>query len=323
MISFRERNPFAIGALGLATCGALFLAAFNVEDLPLVGSGDTYEAAFTEAAGLRPTNEVRVAGVKVGSVENVELDGDHVLVSFTVRDGVEFGTRTGASIRIKTVLGQKYLALEPRGPGQLSSDTMIPTTRTLSPYDVTEAFSQLTKTTEKIHTGQLAEAMDTMAETFEDTPEEVQASIRGLSRLSHTIAERDEKLRRLVDHAEGVTKVLRDRNEQFVKLLEDSDLLLKEIQARREVIHQILVNTSYLATQLTALVQENRREIGPALDRLHSVLTVLQQNQDNLERSVALLGPFVRMFANVLGTGRWFDTYIQNLVPLPTSVQRP
>ena len=66
---FRERNPVVIGAVSLAVIVAFILAAFKAEDLPLIGGGDTYYAAFSEAGGLKANDEVRVAGVRVGKVQ--------------------------------------------------------------------------------------------------------------------------------------------------------------------------------------------------------------------------------------------------------------
>ena len=68
-VPFRERNPVIIGAVSLAVIAAFILAAFKAEDLPLIGGGDTYYAAFSEAGGLKPNDEVRVAGVRVGKVQ--------------------------------------------------------------------------------------------------------------------------------------------------------------------------------------------------------------------------------------------------------------
>jgi phospholipid/cholesterol/gamma-HCH transport system substrate-binding protein len=77
-IPFRERNPVVIGAISLAVVALLILAAFRAQDLPLIGGGDTYYAAFSEAGGLKANDEVRIAGVRVGKVESVAHDGDHV-----------------------------------------------------------------------------------------------------------------------------------------------------------------------------------------------------------------------------------------------------
>jgi ABC-type transport system involved in resistance to organic solvents, periplasmic component len=65
MRSFRERNPLPIGIAGLATVGLLAALAFNLQHF---SGGTTYSAAFSEAAGLKAGEEVRIAGVKVGKV---------------------------------------------------------------------------------------------------------------------------------------------------------------------------------------------------------------------------------------------------------------
>ena len=62
---------------------------------------------------------------------------------------------------------------------------------------------------------------------------------------------------------------------------------------------------------------DNRKEIGPALKGLGSVVAMLERNQASLDRSIKLLAPYVRVFTNTLGNGRWFDSYIQNLVATP------
>ncbi|MBT2364231.1 MCE family protein [Streptomyces sp. ISL-10] len=314
---FRDRNPVVIGAVGLTTLALLATAAFNADDLPVIGSGDTYSAAFSEAGGLKPGDEVRIAGVKVGKVDEVDLDGDHVKVVFRVKGDPKFGTRTGAAIRIKTILGSKYLALQPKGSGQLRPGSEIPLERTTPAYDVVQAFSDLTTTSEKVDTEQLAKALDTISTTFEDSPEEVRASIKGLSKISKTVASRDEDLRELLKHANSVTKVLAERSGEFTTLVKDGDALFKEISRRRAAIHALLKSSAALGIQLSGLVKDNEKEIGPALEGLNQVVRMLERNQASLDRSVALLAPYVRVFTNTLGNGRWFDSYIQNMVAAP------
>ena len=120
------------------------LAAFRADDLPLIGGGDTYYAAFTEAGGLKANDEVRIAGVRVGKVDAVDLDGDHVEGRPSRSTPTRSSARdTGAAIKVKTLLGAMFLALEPAGGGQLEEGSTIPVERTTSPYDVVEAFAGL------------------------------------------------------------------------------------------------------------------------------------------------------------------------------------
>ncbi|MEU2160921.1 MCE family protein [Streptomyces sp. NPDC087659] len=317
MIPFRERNPVTIGAVGLTTLALLAVAAFNADDLPLIGDGETYTAAFSEAGGLKPGDEVRIAGVKVGKVDEVDLDGDHVRVVFRVKGEPAFGTRTGAAIRVKTILGAKYLALRPEGPGRLRPGSEIPLNRTTPAYDVVTAFSDLTTTTEKVDTQRLATALNTISTTFEDSPAEVRESVKGLSQISRTVASRDRALRELLDHANGVSGVLAERSREFSVLVKDGDALFQEISRRRAAIHALLKSSAALGIQLSGLVEDNSKEIGPALKGLNQVVGMLERNQAALDRSVRLLAPYVRVFTNTLGNGRWFDSYIQNMVATP------
>jgi phospholipid/cholesterol/gamma-HCH transport system substrate-binding protein len=317
---FHERNPLVIGAVGLTLVALLLLVAFNADRLPVIGGGTTYAAAFTEAGGLKPGDEVRIAGVKVGKVTGVDLEGSHVKVSFRVR-GAWVGDRSRAEIKIKTLLGAKYLAVDPLGQGPLSPPDEIPVSRTAAAFDVAPAFSELTRVVSRIDTVQLARAFDTLSSTFQNTPAQVRATLAGLSRLSRTIASRDDALASLLRRAEEVTSTLADRHNELTTLLSDGNLLLREIQSRRNVIHTLLQGSAALSVQLSGLIQDNARQLEPALTQLAQVVATLQRNQDSLDAGLRLLAPFIRVFTNALGNGRWLDSYLSNLIaPLPASL---
>jgi len=165
---FRERNPVPIGAIGLALILGLLLMAFNADRLPFISGGSTYHALFADAAGLKAGDDVRIAGVKVGKVSSVDLDGAAVRVGLKISTSATIGVDTRADIKIKTLLGQKYVALTPVGAGSLKGD--IPIARTTTPLDVTAAFIGLGEREGAIDTHQLAQAFDTLAAAFKDTP---------------------------------------------------------------------------------------------------------------------------------------------------------
>lgn len=316
MTPFREQNKTVIGAVGILAILALLAGSFSVDR---VIGGEEYKAEFTEAAGLRANDEVRVAGVKVGKVLSVDLAGDRVQVRFRVKD-TDLGNRSRADIRIKTVLGRKFVMLSPDGDGTLEPGSVIPLGRTSAPFDITEAFRDLSTTVEEIDDDLLAKNFQTLADTFRDTPEEVRASLEGLGRLSRTLSSRDTELRNLLARTAGVSEVLAERDEDLVAFFDQSSLVLQELQRRREAISRLLDTTTELSAQLIALVRENRADLAPALEQLRGVTQVLRKNQDNLDAGIQRLAPFVRIFANNLGNGRWFDTLIQNLVPPPVVV---
>lgn len=312
--NFRDRNPVIVGAVSLSVVVAVVLLAFNAQSLPLIGGGTVYKAQFSEAAGLQADDPVRVAGVKVGNVESLALEDGAVTVEFRVKDAF-VGDRSEAAIKIETVLGAKYVALVPRGSQEMDPDDRIPLERTASPYDVVEAFADLSSTVQEIDTGQLAASFEVLADTFAETPEEVQTSLQGLARLSDTIASRDAELRELLSSTRQVTQVLADRNGEFTQLILDSNTLLTEVQERRELIDSILESTQQLAGQLSGLVDDNREVLTPALQQLSRVTEILSRNRAALAETVKELAPFVRVFTNTLGNGRWFDSFVNDLIP--------
>jgi phospholipid/cholesterol/gamma-HCH transport system substrate-binding protein len=316
---YRPRNPLLVGIVGLCLIALAILAAFRVADLPFVGGGARYHAAFRDASGLVSGNEVRVAGVRVGSVTGVGLAragaAPYVRVDFRITEGgVVLGDQTTATIRIKTVLGQKFLSLEPAGAGGLAREAEIPLNRTASPFDVMQAVTGLADTVQRIDVTQLANAFTVLSDTFADTPAAVRSSLTGLARLSQTVASRDDELRQLLARAHTVTGVLADRDEQFQRLLSDANLLLAEVQRRRDAIHNLLVSTNDLAVQLSGAIADNRTHLAPALAGLRQVVATLQQNRADLEHTITSMAPFITAFTNVLGNGRWFDSWVDGLL---------
>ena len=308
------RSPAAVGALAILVMLLATLAVFSFDSLPLLGAGALYRAEFTEAAGLRPGNEVRIAGVKVGKVMSVELEGDHVEVTFGAKDAW-IGDNTSASIQIKTILGQKYLALDPRGSEVLNPREVIPRDRTTSPYDVLEAFSAAAQTIGEIDSTQLAQSLTVLSQAFDNTSDDIRASLDGVTRLSQTIASRDRELRRLFDATENTTGVLAERNAEFTQLITDAGLLIGELNSRQQAISQLLNGTQRLSRQLTGLVRDNEATIGPALEQLRGVVQILAARNDDLNRALELYYPFIRMYTNIIGNGRWFEGVIVNLTP--------
>jgi phospholipid/cholesterol/gamma-HCH transport system substrate-binding protein len=312
---FRSRDPIAVGAATALVMALIGSAAFFSDDLPFVGGGTTYQAEFREAAGLKPNDEVRVAGVKVGEVSDVRLAGDHVEVVFRVKD-TWVGNRTTAAIKIKTLLGQKNLVLDPVGNGELDPAQPIPAERTSSPYDVTAVFNDLASTVGAIDTGRLAQAFRTLSDTLgASTPQDVRTAFNGISALSQTLASRDDELVKLFQNTNAVSKTLGERTGQIQALIRDGNTLLTELNARKDAIAKLFTGVKDLAIQLRGLVAENQKTLGPALDQLDRVAGVLQRNQGKLEDSLRLAGPFYRLLGNAVGNGRWIDTYICGLIP--------
>src|SRR5918999_146779 len=211
-VPFRERNRVVMGAVSLAVIALLLLGAFRAQDLPLIGGGDTYYAEFSESGGLRVDDEVRIAGVRVGKVESIELDGDKVRVGFRVETDSAFGTDTQAAIKVKTLLGAMYIALVPAGEGQLEEDDTIPVERTSSPFDVVDAFEGLAENSAEVDTDELFRALVSRREAIHD----LLVSTTTLSEeLTALVSQSRADLKPALDHLENVVAVL-NKNEDNI-----------------------------------------------------------------------------------------------------------
>ena len=262
MKPFRKRNPLPIGAASLAILLLLTAASLNIRDLPLIGQGPTYSARFSESAGVQPDDDVRIAGIRIGTVTDLELDGKDVVISFKAPDAW-VGDRTSASIEIKTVLGQKYINLEPAGEAPLDPDASIPRERTRAPFDVIQAFSQLSTTVEDLDTDQLAQSLGVLSETLDGAAGPVRGALDGLSRLSRTISSRDQELARLLANTRTTTQVLADRDAEVERLINDGNLLLAELRARKAAIDNLLNGTIALVrSSCAAWWPTTRRRCG-------------------------------------------------------------
>ncbi len=322
MKAFSERNPAWVAVVGTVLLVASFLATFYSESLPVIGSGSTYTAHFSEAAGLTTSSEVRIAGVKVGKVTDVRLDGTEVVVTFAVKDAW-LGDRTSAAIKIKTLLGQKYVALDPDGEEPLDPDDPIPVERTTVPFDIAEATGGLATNLEEIDVEQLAESFRALSSSFEDTPKDVSAMLDGLSGLATTISSRDDELAKLLESLRNVSGTMAGLDGEVEDLLVDGDLLLAELDRRRDAMRLLMRGTRQLARQVVHVIDDNDEALAPALAKLDRVSRILQRNGDHIDEALRLLGPYYTLLTDATGTGPWVDGYLCGLFTEVDGVKRP
>lgn len=309
------RNTFRAGLLGTAMIALVVLATLNIDSLPFLSSHGTYRALFTDSGGLKTGDVVEVAGVDCGSVRHVGIDRAAVAVEFSLGCGVRIGSDTTARIATATVLGARHLRLQPAGRRILRPGSTIGLEHTTSPYNLTDALTDLNDTAGNIDTAQLSQAMRVLADTLRHTPDDVRAAVEGVGRLSATIADRDQQLRDLLEHAGRVTAVLSERSGQLNTLVIDADAVLGELENRRDAVATLLGNVSDLAAQLRGLVHDNQAQLGPTLDRVNAVLGVLRKNNDNISTAIARLGPYMTELGEAVASGPFFNSYIQNLIP--------
>jgi phospholipid/cholesterol/gamma-HCH transport system substrate-binding protein len=308
-----ERNRMMVGLVGTLIVAALVVAAFSYDKLPFIKRTNDYSAYFAEAGGIKPGADVRVSGMGVGRVSGIHLEGTKVLVDFTVAKDVELGDRTEAAIKVETVLGTKMLELTSRGDGQLSGT--IPLERTTSPYDLPTALGDLTTAISGLDTTQLSASLTTLANTFKDTPPDLKIALDGVARFSDTLNNRDAQLRNLLANANKVTGVLAKRSDQIASLVVNANALLAELLEQRNSVDAFMNSLTTVSHQISGLVNDNRTQLKPAVDKLNGVLGILDNRKQELQRTLYLLRRYAMSFGEVLGSGPFFKAALVNLLP--------
>jgi phospholipid/cholesterol/gamma-HCH transport system substrate-binding protein len=313
MRSFSERNPVVIGAVGVGLVVGLVALALGFQNLPFLKGGKQYSAYFTEASGLLDGAGVQVAGLQVGEVSSIELDGPRVLVTFNIDQNIRLGERTEAAIKTKSLLGTKVLEITPRGHGRLAET--IPPERTTPAYQLPDALGDLAETVSGLNTDRLNESLTTLAETFRNTPPDLRLAVEGVARFSQTLNERDEQLRGLLANAKKVTGVLAERSDQIVSLVRNTNALLAEMQSHSAALDQLAANVVAVGDQLSALIAENRAELRPALDKLNGMLTIVDNRKERVQKAIKLLNAYAMSLGESVSSGPFFNAYVSNLLP--------
>jgi phospholipid/cholesterol/gamma-HCH transport system substrate-binding protein len=299
--------------MGTVILVCVTVAAFQYDKLPFIKNTNDYAAYFSEAGGIKAGNSVRVSGMGVGRVSEIRLEGTKVRVGFTVRKGIQLGDRTEAAIKTETILGSKMLELTSRGAGTLTG--IIPLERTTSPYDLPVALGDLTTTISGLYTNQLSSALTTLAETFKETPADLKPALQGVARFSQTLNNRDEQLRSLLGNANKVSGVLGRRSQQIAGLVANSDALLAALLDERDSIDALMNNLTAVSHQISGLVNDNRTQLKPALDKLNGVLEILDNRKEDLQQTLPKFKRYAMSFGEVLGSGPFFKAYVANLIP--------
>lgn len=315
MLRYRGHHLIRAGFIGVVLALLIVAVGLAPQRLATLATSVRYQALFTEAGGLSPGNAVTVAGIKVGTVSDVSLQGRDALVTFGVDGAVPLRSQTTAHIRTGTVLGERVMTLESHGTAHMHPGDVIPVSRTSSPYSLTEAVNNLTTNVAGTDTATLNQALDTLSQTLDQVAPQLGPAFDGLTRSSKALNERNETLTDLLSSARDVSGILSERSQQVDALILNGNDLLAILNERREAIVDLLNNTSAVAQQLSGVVADNEKQLAPTLDKLNSVLAMLQKNRDNLAKALPGLAKFSTSLAEVVSNGPYYNAYVANLLP--------
>lgn len=310
-------NALRNGAIAAVTAVALLVAALLVPQLAFRVRTHEHVAEFANAAGLTTGTPVNVAGVPAGRVTGVELAGDRVLVTFRVDAGQRLGTGTRAGIKIRTVLGTRYLQVDPAGPGEL--DTAIPVERTSVPYSLDEISRGATATTTQLDADALQRMIGALHRAAPADSRLTGDALAGISDAAGVLGDRGEQIDELLRGTQVLTSTLLSEQDSLIALLGDARLIAEVLDQRRATLRQLITDIDGITAQLDGLLRDNRDVIDPLLDDLHVVTDALERSDRDIAETLRQLGPAGRYVTNASGNGPWGDVSAP-LGPIPDNI---
>jgi phospholipid/cholesterol/gamma-HCH transport system substrate-binding protein len=315
VLKYRGSNLIKAGFIGTILIVLVIAVGLQPEKIVSWATTVRYQAQFGEAGGLMPGNDVTVSGLKVGSVQDVSLDNGDALVTFAVEGNVPLGTATTAHIKTGTLLGERVLTLESDGSENMRPNTVIPVTRTSSPYSLSDAIGDLTTNSAGTDTDSLNQSLDTLSDTLAQIAPQLGPTFDSLTRLSKSLNSRNETLGDLLKSAGDVSKILSERSGQVNTLILNANDFIGVLNDRRNEISSLLANTSAVASQLTGLVADNEQELAPTLARLNDVSAMLEKNRDNLAEGLKGYVKFQLTQGETVSNGFYYSAFIPNVQP--------
>ena len=273
--SYSDAKILRLGAITLVLMLLVMAAAFNLSKFPGFG-GSLYRAEFKDASGLHQGNMVQVAGMRVGRVKEIELETQQGAGDLRGRPrrrvrhrepGLDRGAQPARREVPRAVAGRVRPARRGRrDPGR--------------PHPVGVRHRRRLRRPDDDHRADRHRPAPAGAQRRRPTPWTPPArtsrpACEGISRLSQTVASRDEEIQSLLASSRNVSEVLADRSQDIVQLMDRSDLVFQELQKRKAAIHRLLVNARILADELRGLAEDNQAQIGPALREVDDLLDLL------------------------------------------------
>src|SRR6201996_4100124 len=313
MRSLQPANRVRVGVLAIALVVLVVGVGQSFSSLPVLFATASYYAQFSDSGGMSKGDKVRIVGMDVGTVQDLSIDGDHIVMKFTTGTHT-IGTESRVAIRTDTLLGKKVLEIEPRGAKRMRPNDVLPLGQSTTPYQVYDAFFDVTKAAAGWNIDTVKQSLNVLSHTINQTYPHLSAALDGVSKFSDIIGKRDEELKHLLTEARKVAGVLGDRSKQVNALLRNTQSLLVAFNERGKAIAALLANVTAFSTQVQGLIHDNPN-LHHLLDQLHSVTDVLVEHKNDLVSVLNTLRNYTAALSEAVGSGPYFKVMIANLLP--------
>ncbi|MGO9156551.1 MCE family protein [Mycobacterium sp.] len=311
MRTLEPPNRLHIGLMGILVMLLVIGVGQSFTSVPMLFARPSYYGQFTDTGGLNKGDKVRIAGMEVGRVEGLAIDGDHISIKFSIGTNT-IGTESRLAIRTDTILGKKVLEIEARGNQPLRPGAKLPLGQSTTPYQIYDAFFDATKAATGWNIDTVKQSLHVLSETVDQTYPHLSAALDGVAKFSDTIGKRDEEIKHLLAQANQVASVLGDRSQQVDRLLVNAKTLLAAFNERGQAIDALLGNISEFSQQVKGLINDNPN-LNHVLEQLRSLSDILVQRKDDVARGFTEVGAFLPSLNEAISSGPFFKVVLHNL----------
>ncbi len=311
MRTLEPENRLRIGLMGILVVLLVVGVGQSFTSVPMLFARPSYYGQFTDTGGLLKGDKVRIAGMEVGKVEDLKIDGDHIVIKFTIGTN-SIGTESRLAIRTDTILGKKVMEIEALGNKPLRPGGTLPLGQSTTPYQIYDAFFDVTKAATGWDIDAVKKSLHVLSETIDQTYPNLSSALDGVTKFSDTIGKRDEEIKHLLAQANSVASILGDRSEQVDRLLVNTKTLLAAFNERGQAIDALLGNVAAFSTQVKGLINDNPN-LNHVLEQLRQLSDILNERKDDLANGLEEVGKFLPSLNEAIGSGPFFKVVLHNL----------
>ena len=293
------------------------------------GRSRDYKAEFTDATGVNKGDDIRVAGVRVGTVSEVEIiDRTRALITFSVDQGTSVNGGTFASIRYRNLVGQRYISLtqEVGDTQRLKAGTTIPVSRTRPALDLTVLFNGFKPLFQALSPEDVNQLSFELIQVFQGEGGTLEGLLAHTASVTSTLADRDQVIGDLIDNLSLVLDHVADRDQQLTRLIQSFRTLVGGLKKDRFAILDSLEDVSALSVETASLVDGIREPFVKDIKELRAVAGNIDKNKAELDRAIQVLPIKLDKIGRTAIYGSFFNFYLcefQGRVNLPGNVSLP
>jgi phospholipid/cholesterol/gamma-HCH transport system substrate-binding protein len=280
-----------------------------------------YKAVFTDVTGVAKGDDVRIAGVSVGSVSGVEIvQKDKALVTFKVDKDTQLTQNTTATLRFRNLVGQRYMALAQGPEGStavLKPGSTIPLERTQDALDLNVLLNGFKPVFEALTPEDTNKFAFEIVQTLQGEAGNVQSLLGRVSSLTNTLAGRDQLIGDVVTNLSEVLDMLGDRDAELKNTITTFRQFVGGLKQDRQAILNSLDSISELTEETASLLVDGRPLIRDDVKQLRRLTKNLSEDDtlNQLEESLQIMPIKMGKIGHFVESGSIFNQYLCNFTP--------